>query len=843
MNNKLIQGLAGVLLPLGLYGAAPQSGYGSYYRPNVRVSAVKLANGSSFQSLVSSNLQTQLKSLTEHEDAVTVSEQLTLMRPGRELLLIDEAVPDKHLLLRGIDPRVEIVVIRSDENGLDQLTAVLADYQNLSALHIVSHATGGEFELGTSLVDFAALENRPEVLLALDQAMQDGADLLLYGCDIAESGDETDLLQLISAQANIDVAASLDDTGPRILGGDWDLEIKIGSVESDSPFSDLATKDFNHLLALSGSPGSGTVDFSVGSDGQYGGLSTDDAVYSSGGFDLEFDGADIGVGFGLGREYLDFGNYAIMAYESSVDFSFQGGESFNLTSIYIYNASAIGNTFDIDGNSAGSDSVYIAGNSGVTQALTGFTGNTSVTVSGTDIAGWLDNLVLSNITGGGGGNDPVINNLNGDSFTHGEDESAEIMDSGGNATVTDADSPANLNGGDLTISVTANAEAGEDLLSFSTAGGFVSLAGTTAGSNVSVDEDGGADGFVVVGTLGNNISEGNDLVVNFNTNATLATTNVLLQRATYENTNENDPVENDRTISFQVTDDTAATSTAAAVAITVAGVNDPATDIGLSNATIAAGSTALGADIGTLSATDVDGGGPTFAIVADGASGSGTCGASGDDDNGSFQINGTTLETSGALTANSYDVCVEIDDGSGTTFQESFSITVSAAANTDPSAISLSPSSIETGDTGANVTVGTLSQTDPDADTWTFDLIALGTGTDGGACSADADNGSFNISGTSLRTTSSLAIGNYEVCVRVSDGTATFKDTLSISVVADTTSTTSGDENNQLPDDFGQRLNDFLNDNNLGGGNNSGGQSCPVNAVETTDGKCACNTG
>ncbi len=170
------------------------------------------------------------------------------------------------------------------------------------------------------------------------------------------------------------------------------------------------------------------------------------------------------------------------------------------------------------------------------------------------------------------GNLPVISNLSGDSVTFTENGGAVVLDSGGNATVTDADNPANYGGGNLIVTVSANAVAAEDILTFSTAG-TVALAGTTAGSNVSV-------GGTVIGTLANNIAAGNNLVVNFNTNATLARVQTLVQAIAYNNASEA-PTTTTRTVSVTLTDNDSLSSAASTVSVAVSAVNDAPVFTGL----------------------------------------------------------------------------------------------------------------------------------------------------------------------------------------------------------------------------------------------------------------------
>ncbi|WP_020680921.1 DUF4347 domain-containing protein [Marinobacterium rhizophilum] len=163
---------------------------------------------------------------------------------------------------------------------------------------------------------------------------------------------------------------------------------------------------------------------------------------------------------------------------------------------------------------------------------------------------------------------PVISNLNGDSVSYVEGAGSVLLDSGSNATLSDADST-DFNGGNLTVTITSGENAAEDLLSLTTSG-TVSLAGTTAGSNVSV-------AGTVIGTLGNNIAAGNDLVVNFNANATPSHIQVLVRALSYQNSDTTDPTTGARIVRVTVSDGDGGTSANADVTVNVTGVNDAPT--------------------------------------------------------------------------------------------------------------------------------------------------------------------------------------------------------------------------------------------------------------------------
>ncbi len=240
MANKLLMGLSSLLMPFGLYCGPTHSAAG-YQRSylNARAHASGTLEKPRF---------TEKKS---RDTAVASTDELDIMaaRPAHELVIIDAAVPDKQQFYRAVKPGIDIVEISSSAAGLAQLKAILANYKNLAAVHIVSHAQAGELQLGNSGISAATLKTEVEMFAALNGAVQEGGDLLLYGCDLAANDAGEELLEIIQHHTHLDVAASDDLTGNLAQGADWDLEIQRGNIDTELAFSEKALKDFSAVLA------------------------------------------------------------------------------------------------------------------------------------------------------------------------------------------------------------------------------------------------------------------------------------------------------------------------------------------------------------------------------------------------------------------------------------------------------------------------------------------------------------------------------------------------------------------------------------------------------------------
>ncbi|MBS0043442.1 DUF4347 domain-containing protein, partial [Shewanella sp. M16] len=241
MRHALLSGLSSLLLPFGLYGA------GAIAAPSYQRSYLS--------SSISASTDLLLRSDTSlPQDLIDLSgDQLDIQsaHPVRELVIVDGAVAeaDKSVLRRALKPRVQLVELDSSIAGLPQLINVLDGHKNLAAIHVVSHAQAGAILLGNSRITPETIQREVLAFAALKGAVREGGDLLFYGCDLAANDSGEELLDIISNNTGLDIAASNNLTGNAELQGDWDLEVTRGNIESTLAFSEKALRDFSGVLA------------------------------------------------------------------------------------------------------------------------------------------------------------------------------------------------------------------------------------------------------------------------------------------------------------------------------------------------------------------------------------------------------------------------------------------------------------------------------------------------------------------------------------------------------------------------------------------------------------------
>ncbi|QDV42402.1 hypothetical protein Enr13x_22470 [Stieleria neptunia] len=170
-----------------------------------------------------------------------------------ELVFVDAGVGDHQQLIDDLRAsndfaNLEIYLLDGSRDGVDQISEILSGYENVDALHLLSHGNDAKLRLGNATLDGGNLAGYAGDFAHWQASLSGEADLLLYGCELAETDSGVAMLEALAALTGADVAASTDDTGHASLGGDWDLEFRAGNIESSVLLSDFAESSWMGLL-------------------------------------------------------------------------------------------------------------------------------------------------------------------------------------------------------------------------------------------------------------------------------------------------------------------------------------------------------------------------------------------------------------------------------------------------------------------------------------------------------------------------------------------------------------------------------------------------------------------
>ena len=521
MNKTLLSGLIGLLMPLGGYASMAGRQYAAASVP---------------QWQPASRLDLQTKTANRNLPADS-SPELQQGQRIRELVIIDAAVPDKTTLYRSLKPGVDVVELNSEQDGVLQLQQVLQNYSGLQAVHLVSHAEQGKILLGNSSIDSTVLTEHPDLLRQLNQSVVAGGDLLLYGCDLAAGVEGQELLELVSSATQLDVAASSDKTGAAELGGDWDLEIQQGDIQSTLAFSSKALADYSGVLAPET-----YIDTNFCSSNCFNSSSD----FTSTDTDIRFTGSANVYAYNFAGEsfYLDNGetgptghlNFAanddVLSFElTQIRFGTEDGASCPSAQVIGYTSSGTEtDTFALSG--PGPTTITLSNIAG--KQLTRFRVSASG-CSNVNKALRVVDFTVDNKTRVG---TPVVTTSGGlSAFTEGTPVAIDTA-----LTLSDSNS---ANMASATISITGNFQSGQDVLSF------------TDQNGISGNYNSGTGVLTLSGT------------------SSLANYQAALRSVTYSNSSD-EPNTASRTISFVVSDGSLS-NFATTKTVSVTGVNDAPT--------------------------------------------------------------------------------------------------------------------------------------------------------------------------------------------------------------------------------------------------------------------------
>ncbi len=165
--------------------------------------------------------------------AVNATASSSAQHVSQPLVVIDSAAPDASWLYdEAVKNGHKAVILNSDTSGVEQLQNALASHEGkISDLHLISHGADGQIFLGSDILgaDSATMAQ----MSSLQQYFAPGADVKLYGCDIAKTDSGEYFVNQLADAMQVDVAASSDTTGGDKYSANWSLEYTVGDIDSD----------------------------------------------------------------------------------------------------------------------------------------------------------------------------------------------------------------------------------------------------------------------------------------------------------------------------------------------------------------------------------------------------------------------------------------------------------------------------------------------------------------------------------------------------------------------------------------------------------------------------------
>jgi hypothetical protein len=173
-----------------------------------------------------------------------------------EIIFVLNNLSDWQTLVAGLPTGAEVHVLDAKGDALKQMASLLEGRTGLDAIHLLSHGSDGTLQLGAFTLTATILSSYAYDLARIGQALNADGDMLLYGCNLAQSPTGKALVTDIARLTQADLAASVDTTG---VGGNLKLEFSTGPV--DSAVLTQAFTSYPHALAYT--PGDAVIDLGV----------------------------------------------------------------------------------------------------------------------------------------------------------------------------------------------------------------------------------------------------------------------------------------------------------------------------------------------------------------------------------------------------------------------------------------------------------------------------------------------------------------------------------------------------------------------------------------------------
>ena len=168
-----------------------------------------------------------------------------------KLLFIDPSVEDYQILVQGVNPGIQTVVLDGNRDGVVQITEVLQQHPGVESVHILSHGSPGCLYLGNTRLDRESLKLYAGQLYEwFNRSPRPVTSLLLalYGCNVAAGDLGEEFVAELHSITGANIQASTTRVGSAALGGNWDLETSTHSRAISLAFKTEALELYPHTL-------------------------------------------------------------------------------------------------------------------------------------------------------------------------------------------------------------------------------------------------------------------------------------------------------------------------------------------------------------------------------------------------------------------------------------------------------------------------------------------------------------------------------------------------------------------------------------------------------------------
>ncbi|NES93760.1 MAG: DUF4347 domain-containing protein [Desertifilum sp. SIO1I2] len=166
------------------------------------------------------------------------SAPVACLKSPQELIVIDSRVAGiQHLRLERLSSQFTWVILDTEQDSIFAISRLLQTYKNISAIHLIAHGEPGCVHLGKNPLTPESIKYYAHQIQNWQQFLHAQADILIYGCCVAAQELGLSLLRTLHQLTGANIAASSTPIGHQDLGGNWDLDVQLGFIQTSLAIS------------------------------------------------------------------------------------------------------------------------------------------------------------------------------------------------------------------------------------------------------------------------------------------------------------------------------------------------------------------------------------------------------------------------------------------------------------------------------------------------------------------------------------------------------------------------------------------------------------------------------
>ncbi|MEG4933664.1 DUF4347 domain-containing protein, partial [Microcoleus sp. F8-C5] len=168
---------------------------------------------------------------------------------GINLAIVDSKVENYQEFIRGGKSGTEVILLDSTRDGIEQIAEIASSRHSLNSIQIVAHGASASVEIGRAELNIHNIETYSSQLQQWGKSLKETGSILLLSCNTGAGESGQKFIHKLSEITGANIAASKNLTGSAALGGDWELEITTGPINTEIAFEKKVLEGYTSVLA------------------------------------------------------------------------------------------------------------------------------------------------------------------------------------------------------------------------------------------------------------------------------------------------------------------------------------------------------------------------------------------------------------------------------------------------------------------------------------------------------------------------------------------------------------------------------------------------------------------